>query len=101
MIFANNHIIIPTGAATDIALPSTNRVLSKRDLTITFPIWGFLYGGSSKIKEEGIPFSIVFERIFETISVNIIPKSTTNRTHNVDIKDEAVPTKITSYKYCT
>jgi len=38
VIFANNHITIPIGAATDIALPSTNRVLSKSDLTITFPI---------------------------------------------------------------
>ena len=94
-------MIIPTGAATDIALPSTNRVLSKRDLTITFPICGFLYGGNSNIKDDGIPFSIVFESILETIRVNIIPKSTTNRTHKVDIKDEAVPSKITSYKYCT
>lgn len=101
MIFANNHIIIPTGAATDIALPSTNRVLSKRDLIITFPICGFLYGGSSKIKEEGIPFSIVFESILETISVNIIPKSTINRTQKVEIIVESVPRKIASYKYCT
>ena len=101
MIFANSHIIIPTGAATDIALPSTNKVLSKRDLTITFPIWGFLYGGSSKIKEDGIPFSIVFESILETISVNIIPKSTISKTHNVETIVEAVPRKISSDKYST
>lgn len=41
-MFANNHMIIPTGAATDIALPSTNKVLSRRDLVITLPICGFL-----------------------------------------------------------
>ena len=42
VIFANNHIIIPTGAATTIALPRTNKVLSKSDLRITFFICGFL-----------------------------------------------------------
>lgn len=36
--FAKSHIIIPTGAATEIALPKTNNVLSKSDLTITLPI---------------------------------------------------------------
>ena len=94
-------MIIPTGAATDIALPSTNKDLSRRDLVITLPIFGFLYGGSSNINDEGIPFSIVFESIFDTRSVNIIPKSTTNRTHNVDMIDETVPNEITSYKYST
>lgn len=53
------------------------------------------------MNDEGIPLSIVFESIFDTMSVNIIPKSTTNRTHNVDITDEVGPTKITSYKYST
>lgn len=38
VIFAKSHMIIPTGAATAIALPNTNSVLSKRDLIITFPI---------------------------------------------------------------
>ncbi len=41
-IFANNHITIPIGAATDTALPSTNNVLSNKDLTIILPICGFL-----------------------------------------------------------
>ena len=40
--FAKSHIIIPTGAATETALPSTNKVLSNKDLTITLPICGFL-----------------------------------------------------------
>ena len=42
VIFANNHIIIPKGAATAIALPSTNKVLSKIDLVIICIICGFL-----------------------------------------------------------
>ena len=42
VMLANNHIIIPTGAATLIALPKTNNVLSKSDRTITFFICGFL-----------------------------------------------------------
>ena len=45
------------------------------------------------MKEEGIPFSIVLESILDTRSVKIIPKSTTNRTHNVDTIEDVAPTK--------
>lgn len=41
-MFANNQITRPAGAATAIALPSTNKVLSKIERTKTFPICGFL-----------------------------------------------------------
>ena len=43
------HITIPAGAATAIALPNTNKVLSKTDLIKIFPNCGFLYGGSSSV----------------------------------------------------
>ena len=37
-ILANIQITIPTGAATLIALPKTNKVLSNKDLTSILPI---------------------------------------------------------------
>ena len=36
-MFAKIQIIRPAGAATEIALPNTNKVLSKIDRTKTFP----------------------------------------------------------------
>lgn len=53
LTFAKIHIISPAGAATAAALPSTKSVLSKTELTIIRPIAGRLYGGSSRVKEEG------------------------------------------------
>ena len=53
VIFANIHIIRPAGAATAAALPRTKSVLSKMERTITLKKSGFLYGGSSRVKEEG------------------------------------------------
>lgn len=91
--FANSHITIPTGAATAIALPKTKRVLSRSDLTNTFPICGFLYGGSSKINDEGTPFRIVLDKIFEIKSVKNIPSKITKITANVDMTDERTPAK--------
>ncbi len=41
-IFAINHIIRPAGAATDIALPNTNSVLSNIERIIIIPNFGFL-----------------------------------------------------------
>lgn len=93
LMFANNQITIPTGAATLTALPNTNKVLSKSDLTITFPIWGFLYGGSSNIKEEGTPFNTVFDNIFDIINVKNIPSNTTNKTQKVEIIEDVIPVK--------
>lgn len=73
IIFAISQITSPAGADITIALRRTNIVLSSIDLIITFPIWGFLYGGSSKVNEEDSPFRIVFERSFDIINVIIIP----------------------------
>ena len=70
----NIHSIIPAGAATIMALPKTNSVLSNIDRIITLPNCGFLYGGSSSVKKDGKPFNIVLDRIFDTIKVIISPK---------------------------
>ena len=64
-----NHINKPAGAATTIALPKTNKVLSKIDLIIVFPICGVRYGGSSRVKDDGFPFSNVLESKFDIINV--------------------------------
>jgi len=50
LILAKTQITKPAGAATTTALPKTNKVRSRTDLTITFPICGFLYGGNSNVK---------------------------------------------------
>lgn len=70
-IFAIHQIIRPAGAATKMALPKTNKVLSKMERTITFPIWGLRYGGSSNVKEDGVPFKMVLDKIFDVNSVII------------------------------
>ena len=72
---------------------STNNVLSKIDLINIFPICGFLYGGSSKINEFGIPFNIVFDNILEISNVSTTPKIIIESTANVDIIDLIAPTK--------
>ena len=90
-IFAKSHITIPAGAAIAIALPRTNKVLSKIERTKTFPNWGFLYGGSSNTKDEGNPLSTVLDNIFDITSVIIIPITTTKTTANVDKIDDHIP----------
>lgn len=77
VILLINHIISPAGIAITIALPNTKKVLSKIDLTITFTICGFLYGGNSKINDEGNPFKTVLDKIFDTINIIIIPNNIT------------------------
>lgn len=90
-IFANNHITSPAGAATTIALPSINKVLSKIDLINTFKNCGFLYGGNSKTNDEGIPFSIVFDNIFDIINVIKTPSNITNITAKVANIEPFIP----------
>lgn len=87
-----SQITIPAGAAIATALPRTNKVLSKIERTITLPICGFLYGGSSNIYEEGIPLRIVFDNILDISNVIKIPKTITPKTHNTDIKELVTPT---------
>lgn len=55
------------------------------------PICGFLYGGSSSTNDDGIPFSIVFDRILDIINVSIIPKSITRITERVDMIEDVIP----------
>lgn len=74
--FAKIHITSPAGAATAMARPKTNRVLSKQDRTITFKTSGFRYGGSSNVKEVGSPFKRVFDKMPDTKKVASIPVAT-------------------------
>ena len=69
----------------------TNNVLSKIERTKTFTNWGFLYGGSSNKKEEGIPLRIVLDKSLDIISVIMIPKRTTKTTVSVDKTDDHMP----------
>ena len=85
-MFAIIQIINPAGAAILIALPKTNNVLSKMDLTITFKIWGFLYGGISNTNEDGNPFRIVFDSNLEINSVTIIDIIIIIVNNNADFK---------------
>lgn len=87
VIFAINHIIKPAGAATAAALPKTNSVRSKIERTITFPTCGFLYGGNSRVYEEGTPFKIVFDNIFVTAKVASIPNRITKVSKTADRRE--------------
>ncbi len=73
-MFAINHIRNPAGAATVIALPNTKIVLSITDLMSIFPNCGFLYGGNSRMNDDGIPLRMVTDKIFETKNVANNPK---------------------------
>ena len=73
LTLASSQIISPAGAATITARLSTKSVLSNSERTSIFPICGRLYGGSSRAKEEGYPFKIVLESIFDTNKVINMP----------------------------
>lgn len=87
----NIYIMIPAGMATTIALPNTYKVLSNILLIITFKYCGLRYGGSSNINDDGIPFNIVFDSIFEIIRLANIPKIITATTISVDKIDAPIP----------
>lgn len=87
VILANSQMMIPAGAATTAARPNTKSVRSKIERTITFPIWGRRYGGSSKVKEEGIPFKMVADRRRETRNVMTTPSRITPVRISVEITD--------------
>ena len=88
-MFAVSQISIPAGIEMYIALPRTNIVLSSIDLMIVSSIFGFLYGGSSKVNDEGSPFKIVFERIFEISNVIRTEKIINPRRVRADSVDDA------------
>ena len=96
-ILAISQMTSPAGAATTTALPRTNRVLSKMERTSTFPICGFRYGGSSSVKEDGIPFSSVLDNSLVMTKVIAIPNTITAVSRTADRTEEsappAVPTK--------
>ena len=70
-MLAISHITAPAGAATATALPSTKSVLSNNERTIVLKICGFLYGGSSKTKDDGSLFATVTDNSFDVIRVII------------------------------
>ena len=80
-----NQINNPAGAATSTARPKTKRVLSNTERTITFPIWGRLYGGNSKRKEDENPFKMVLESNFDVKKVTITPINIVPVSIKVDI----------------
>ena len=67
--FAASQIIMPAGAATAAALPRTKRVLSKIERTMTFKTCGFLYGGISRVNDDGTPRRSVFDSIRDETKV--------------------------------
>ena len=73
-MLARSHMTSPAGAATAAALPSTKTVLSMSERMMMLPGEGFLYGGSSRINDEGIPFRNVIERNLETTRVMMMPR---------------------------
>lgn len=85
--FAASQIIMPAGAATAAALPRTKRVLSKIERTMTFKTCGFLYGGISRVNDDGTPRRSVFDSIRDETKV----KSTLNTITSV--KSAAVNTE--------
>ena len=68
-----------------------NNVLSNMERTNIFPNCGFLYGGNSNTIDDGIPFNIVFDNIFDIINVKNIPNIITIITASVDNIDDKNP----------
>lgn len=89
VIFVVSQINIPAGIDMYIALPRTNIVLSSIDLMIVSSIFGFLYGGSSKVNDEGSPFKMVFERIFEINRVTKTENTINPKRVRADSVDDA------------
>ncbi len=89
--FAKIQIMNPAGAATITALPKTKMVLSNKDLTITFPICGLLYGGNSNVKEEGTPFNTVLDNNLLIANVSMTPNIMTPVNISVDSKEPVNP----------
>ena len=105
-MFAVSHISRPAGAATAAARPRTKRVRSKIERIMTLPICGLRYGGSSRVKEEGMPFKMVLDsrrdtaKVIPTASAISSARSTADRTEssgaamlpkkNMDIMDMIV-----------
>ena len=70
----------PAGAATATALPKAQNGSVKNGAHYDATYCGRRYGGSSRVKVEGTPFSKVNDRILETISVTNTPNTTSTAT---------------------
>ena len=90
-ILENSQITMPAGAAIERALPKTNNVLSNKERTKILPICGVLYGGNSKENDDGSPFNIVFDNIFDINSVSRMPSKTTSITTKAATNPEKIP----------
>ena len=66
---ASSQMSTPAGAATAAALARTNSVRSRTLRTITRPICGMRYGGSSSANDTASPRKTVAERMRDTSSV--------------------------------
>lgn len=88
---ARIQIRSPAGAATRHALPSTKIVRSNIDLIMTLPICGRLYGGSSRVNDDGTPFKTVIERSHDARSVAATPRTITPSRIIADEKDFPIP----------
>ena len=93
-ILAKIQITRPAGAATITARRNTNSVRSNMERIITCPICGFLYGGSSRVNEDGMPFKIVMDNIFETTNVINMPTIITQTNNIADKIDCPKPTAV-------
>lgn len=78
MTFWHSQMTAPAGIATVTALPRTKIVLSRTLRTMTSPIFGRRYGGSSRTKADGTPRNMVLLSRKETNSV-ILTASTIRR----------------------
>ena len=76
-MLAKSQISNPVGNATITALPNTCSVLLNILLIIVFINWGLRYGGNSKVNDEGVPLSIVFDNNQDVNKVTIIPSNIT------------------------
>ena len=86
--FASVHRIIPAGAATAAARPSTNSVRSSTERTITCPTCGARYGGSSSAKADGLPRSTV------TLSSHVAPNVSPTLSTSAAVSSSALTSEL-------
>lgn len=70
------------------ALPRTKMVLSKIERTRTLPTCGRRYGGSSRVNEEGMPLSRVWDKSFDMRNVAAAPRRIAPRSSKAESTDE-------------
>ena len=87
----NIQITMPAGAAIEIAFAKTNKVLLNKERIKILPIWGVRYGGSSKVNDDGSPFNMVLDNIFDINNVSKIPSKTISITTIAATNPEKIP----------